>query len=63
MDNNSINVNQQLDVASIGNLEIKQKNADHRQNVISELVITEKEYVRDLKLTYETFNFVQSKYT
>ncbi|XP_029035776.2 dynamin-binding protein-like [Osmia bicornis bicornis] len=56
MDNNSINVNQQLDVASIGNLEIKQKNADHRQNVISELVITEKEYVRDLKLTYETFN-------
>ncbi|XP_034172293.2 rho guanine nucleotide exchange factor 38 [Osmia lignaria lignaria] len=56
MDNNSINVNQQLDVASIGNLEIKQKNADQRQNVISELVITEKEYVRDLKLTYETFN-------
>lgn len=34
----------------------KQKRADHRQNVISELVITEKEYVRDLKITYETFN-------
>lgn len=56
MDNNSTNVNQQLDVASIGNLDIKQKNADQRQNVISELVLTEKEYVRDLKLTYETFN-------
>ncbi|XP_011304837.1 dynamin-binding protein-like [Fopius arisanus] len=34
----------------------KQKRADKRQNVISELVITEKEYVRDLKVTYETFN-------
>lgn len=34
----------------------KKKRADHRQNVITELVITEKEYVRDLKLTYETFN-------
>ncbi|KAK2582160.1 hypothetical protein KPH14_004519 [Odynerus spinipes] len=33
-----------------------QKKADQRQNVISELVLTEKEYVRDLKLTYETFN-------
>ncbi|KYQ52690.1 Dynamin-binding protein [Trachymyrmex zeteki] len=45
---------------------MKQKNADQRQNVISELVITEKEYVRDLKLTYETFNlhnpnFLESK--
>lgn len=34
----------------------KQKKADKRQNVISELVLTEKEYVRDLKVTYETFN-------
>lgn len=37
-------------------IDIRQKRADQRQNVISELVITEKEYVRDLKLTYETFN-------
>lgn len=47
-------------------VDIKQKHADQRQNVISELVITEKEYVRDLKLTYETFNlhnpsFLESK--
>lgn len=47
-------------------IDIKQKHADQRQNVISELVITEKEYVRDLKLTYETFNlynpsFLESK--
>ncbi|CAK9806350.1 Dynamin-binding protein [Anthophora quadrimaculata] len=57
-ENNEIssNVNQQIDVASNNNSEIKQKRADQRQNVISELVITEKEYVRDLKLTYETFN-------
>lgn len=46
--------------------DMKQKRADQRQNVISELVITEKEYVRDLKLTYETFNlhdpsFLESK--
>lgn len=34
----------------------KQKKADKRQNVISELVLTEKEFVRDLKVTYETFN-------
>lgn len=34
----------------------KEKRADKRQNVISELVLTEKEYVRDLKVTYETFN-------
>ncbi|KAL0099016.1 hypothetical protein PUN28_020219 [Cardiocondyla obscurior] len=45
---------------------MKQKHADQRQNVISELVMTEKEYVRDLKLTYETFNlhnpnFLESK--
>ncbi|KAF7989682.1 hypothetical protein HCN44_008356 [Aphidius gifuensis] len=33
-----------------------QKRFEKRQNVISELVITEKEYVRDLKVTYETFN-------
>ncbi|KAI4493102.1 hypothetical protein M0802_009652 [Mischocyttarus mexicanus] len=35
---------------------ISEKRADQRQNVISELVLTEKEYVRDLKLTYDTFN-------
>ncbi|XP_017788298.1 PREDICTED: LOW QUALITY PROTEIN: dynamin-binding protein-like [Habropoda laboriosa] len=52
----SCNVNAQVDIASNNNLESKQKRADQRQNVISELVITEKEYVRDLKLTYETFN-------
>ncbi|XP_069693498.1 dynamin-binding protein-like isoform X2 [Periplaneta americana] len=34
----------------------RRKNAEQRQNVISELVMTEKEYVRDLKITYETFN-------
>lgn len=38
---------------------IREKRADQRQNVISELVITEKEYVRDLKLTYETFNLYE----
>lgn len=47
-------------------IDMKQKHADQRQNVISELVITEKEYLRDLKLTYETFNlhnpsFLESK--
>lgn len=47
-------------------VDMRQKHADQRQNVISELVITEKEYVRDLKLTYETFNlhnpsFLESK--
>ncbi|PSN46717.1 hypothetical protein C0J52_00872 [Blattella germanica] len=36
--------------------EHRMKNAEQRQNVISELVYTEKEYVRDLKITYETFN-------
>lgn len=46
--------------------DVKEKRADQRQNVISELVMTEKEYVRDLKLTYETFNlhnpsFLESK--
>ncbi|KZC04124.1 PREDICTED: dynamin-binding protein-like [Dufourea novaeangliae] len=50
------NANQQMDIAANNNLDVKQKRADQRQNVISELVITEKEYVRDLKLTYETFN-------
>jgi hypothetical protein len=34
----------------------RRKNAEQRQNVITELVLTEKEYVRDLKITYETFN-------
>ncbi|KAI4488097.1 hypothetical protein M0804_004945 [Polistes exclamans] len=35
---------------------ISEKRADQRQNVITELVLTEKEYVRDLRLTYDTFN-------
>ncbi|XP_043256259.1 dynamin-binding protein-like isoform X1 [Colletes gigas] len=50
------NINQQIDVAGSNNIDVKQKKADQRQNVISELVLTEKEYVRDLNLTYETFN-------
>lgn len=52
------NINQQIDGAgnNNNNIDIKQKKADQRQNVISELVLTEKEYVRDLRLTYETFN-------
>lgn len=50
-------VSAQEDKSTVSNtLDIRQKRADQRQNVISELVITEKEYVRDLKLTYETFN-------
>ncbi|XP_058802732.1 dynamin-binding protein-like [Phymastichus coffea] len=45
---------------------IRQKRADQRQNVITELYLTEKDYVRDLKMTYETFNlhnpdFLESK--
>lgn len=44
----------------------KQKKADQRQNVISELYVTEKDFVRDLKMTYETFHlhnpaFLESK--
>ena len=50
----SLTVEQENSISSTL-LEI-QKRADKRQNVISELVITEKEYVRDLKVTYETFN-------
>lgn len=42
--------------ASEVSIAISEKKADQRQNVISELVLTEKEYVRDLTLTYETFN-------
>lgn len=53
----NIEVSTQENEAAISNtVNIRQKRADQRQNVISELVITEKEYVRDLKLTYETFN-------
>jgi hypothetical protein len=37
-------------------LSFRKKNAEQRQNVITELVLTEKEYVRDLKITYEIFN-------
>ncbi|KAK3909021.1 Dynamin-binding protein, partial [Frankliniella fusca] len=36
--------------------QMKMKMKEQRQNVISELVMTEKEYVRDLKMTYEVFN-------
>lgn len=36
--------------------QMKIKMKEQRQNVISELVMTEKEYVRDLKMTYEVFN-------
>ncbi|KMQ96659.1 dynamin-binding protein [Lasius niger] len=53
----NIEVSTQENESTISNAgNIRQKRADQRQNVISELVITEKEYVRDLKLTYETFN-------
>ncbi|KAL6447579.1 hypothetical protein ACFW04_000046 [Cataglyphis niger] len=53
----NVEVSAQENLPTISNtIDIKQKRADQRQNVISELVITEKEYVRDLKLTYETFN-------
>lgn len=50
------NDNRRIEIAGNNNVDLKQKKADQRQNVISELVLTEKEYVRDLKLTYETFN-------
>ncbi|XP_015609556.1 dynamin-binding protein [Cephus cinctus] len=54
------------DSADAASAALKQKKFDHRQNVISELVLTEKEYVRDLKITYETFhlydhNFLESR--
>ncbi|XP_029165021.1 dynamin-binding protein-like [Nylanderia fulva] len=53
----NIEASAQENEAAISNTaNVRQKRADQRQNVISELVITEKEYVRDLKLTYETFN-------
>lgn len=42
--------------SSENNEEKRQKMKEQRQNVISELVMTEKEYVRDLKMTYEVFN-------
>ncbi|OAD59449.1 Dynamin-binding protein [Eufriesea mexicana] len=52
----SDDVNQHISITDNDNLELKQKRTDQRQNVISELVLTEKEYVRDLNLTYEIFN-------
>ncbi|XP_011157472.1 dynamin-binding protein isoform X2 [Solenopsis invicta] len=57
---------QENESAISNTVDMRQKHADQRQNVISELVLTEKEYVRDLKLTYETFNlhnpsFLESK--
>lgn len=48
--------NQHISIAANDNLELKRKRTDQRQNVISELVITEREYVRDLNLTVEIFN-------
>lgn len=43
--------------ASTSSSETKaKKKTDHRQDVIFELYNTEKEFVRDLKITYETFN-------
>ncbi|KAK0082994.1 hypothetical protein PV325_009538 [Microctonus aethiopoides] len=54
-ENHSIKSNNQTDELNENEIS-KQKRSDKRQNVISELVITEKEYVRDLKVTYETFN-------
>jgi len=62
-----VRVKPQENESAINNTtDMRQKQTDQRQNVISELVITEKEYVRDLKLTYETFNlhnpsFLESK--
>lgn len=34
----------------------RQKNKEQRENVISELIITEREYCRDLKLTWTAFS-------
>jgi len=39
----------------------RRKSVEQRQNVITELVLTEKEYVRDLKITYEIFNLHNPK--
>ena len=33
----------------------RQKNKEQRENVIGELVTTEREYCRDLKLTWQAF--------
>ncbi|XP_071445121.1 dynamin-binding protein-like isoform X2 [Hetaerina americana] len=48
--------------SSSGHSDQRAKDSEHRQNVISELAITEKEYVRDLKLTYETFNLYNEEF-
>ena len=34
----------------------RQKNKEQRENVIGELVTTEREYCRDLKLTWQAFS-------
>lgn len=59
---NSVPADQENDTGTL----IRRKRADQRQNVITELYLTEKDYVRDLKMTYETFNlhnpgFLESK--
>ncbi|CAB3363327.1 Hypothetical predicted protein [Cloeon dipterum] len=40
----------------------RKKNEEQRQNVITELVLTEKDFGRDLKITYETFNLHDPKH-
>lgn len=60
--NSTMSVESDVDIS----VKTKQKKADQRQNIISELYYTEKDFVRDLKLTYETFNlhnpsFLESK--
>ncbi|XP_059488491.1 dynamin-binding protein-like [Neocloeon triangulifer] len=36
--------------------DLRNKMWEQRQNVITELVLTERDFIRDLKITYETFN-------
>ncbi|XP_049847527.1 dynamin-binding protein-like isoform X2 [Schistocerca gregaria] len=45
-----------MQTTSVTEEDLRKKKQEQRQNVISELVFTEKEFVRDLKITYETFN-------
>ncbi|XP_066582917.1 rho guanine nucleotide exchange factor 38-like [Prorops nasuta] len=55
MESTFIHINEETDEASRP-IDNKHKKSEQRQNIISELVITEKEFIRDLKITYETFN-------
>ncbi|XP_014226266.1 dynamin-binding protein-like isoform X1 [Trichogramma pretiosum] len=49
--------NQSLDSIDKKNCEsIDKKREDQRKHVISELFITEKDFLRDMKITFETFN-------